>query len=350
MFGSRLKQALRVLLRGDHAPAARAALPAITPEEVEEARRFFPRSKFFIFGHARSGTTLLARLVRLHPQVHCNWQSHFFTRAPFLTGLVDSPEVAEWLARRNNRWNRGRDLSPVVLRAVADFMLEREAERERKSIVGDKSPSSRLHGAAVERLTAVYPDARLIYILRDGRDTLVSQRLQSFVDGVDGLSRGDLRLRQAFLAAPEDFVSGSRSIFVEADLRRAAARWAANVTETVRAGKELFGDRFLPLRFEDMLADPLATMAAVWAFLGATDPGSQEVEAVRNEMARNPDAEWQREQLGAAASLIPKGSVGSGGAMMTARDLAVMEQAAGAALRAWGYAESGGQGTMNSEQ
>lgn len=342
-FGLRLREAIRILIRRDRRAAIREAIPAITPEEVEEARRFFPRPKFFIFGHARSGTTLLARLVRLHRQVHCNWQSHFFTRAPFLTGLVESPQVAEWLGRRDNRWNRGRDLSPVVLRAVADFILEREAARQGKGIVGDKSPSSRLHGAAVERLAAVYPDARLIYIVRDGRDTLVSQRLQSFVDAVDTLSRDDLRLRRAFLESPDGFLAGGRSIFFEADLRRRAERWARNVTETVAAGKERFGDRFLQIRFEAVLAEPLSEVNRVWGFLGAADSSGDEEDAVRAEMALNPDAEWQRKQLGAAAVRIPKGGSGTWRGMMTAGDLAVVEQVAGPTLRAWGYAESVGQ-------
>ncbi len=223
------------------------------------------------------------------------------------------------------------------MRAVGDFILEREAAREGKSIVGDKSPSSRLHGAAVERLARVYPDARLIYIVRDGRDAIVSQRLQSFVDAVDGLSRDDLRLRQAFVGSPDDFLGGAHSIFVEADLRRGAERWARNVIETVAAGKDLFGDRFLHLRFEDVLADPLGTITGVWAFLGAAAPGEAEEDAVRLEMGRNPDAEWQRQRLGAAASRIPKGGSGSWRAVMTAGDLAVVEQAA---LRAWGYPES----------
>jgi len=339
-FGSRLKRAVRLLLRGDHTAVARTPIPAITQEEVEEARRFFPRPKFFIFGHARSGTTLLARVVRLHPQVHCNWQSHFFTRAPFLTGLVESPEVAEWLGRRNNRWNRGRDLSPVVMRAVADFILEREAIQEAKGIVGDKSPSSLLHGAAVERLAGVYPDARLIYILRDGRDAVVSQRLQSFVDAVDTLTRDDLRLRHAFLASPEAFLGGARSIFLEGDLRGRAEGWARNVTETVAVGKELFADRFHYLRFEDLLADPPGAIKKVWAFLGAAAPGETEEKALRLEMGRNLDAEWQRGQLGEVASRIPKGGAGSWKRMMTARDLEVVEQVAGPILRAWGYPES----------
>ena len=102
-------------------------VPAISPDEIAEAREFFPLDKFFIFGHARSGTTLLTRLIRLHPEVHCNYQGHFFTRQPTLEGLVNRAEIEDWFTRRSNRWNHGHDLSPVVLRAVSDYIMEREA-------------------------------------------------------------------------------------------------------------------------------------------------------------------------------------------------------------------------------
>jgi len=65
---SRLKSAARILVKGDIKKNKRNPIPAITPEEVAEIKQFFPREKFFIFGHARSGTTLLLRLVRLHPK------------------------------------------------------------------------------------------------------------------------------------------------------------------------------------------------------------------------------------------------------------------------------------------
>jgi len=149
----RFKLAARILTKGAEPEKARRELiPPISLEEVAEARQFFPMGKFFIFGHARSGTTLLTRLVRVHPDVHCNYQAHFFTRPPLLNSLVSDPDVGAWLARRSNRWNRGRDLSPVVLRAVSDFIMERDARLAGKNIVGDKSPNSLLDGRAVQLL------------------------------------------------------------------------------------------------------------------------------------------------------------------------------------------------------
>ena len=142
----RIKKAARVLIKGEVKPRKRTPIPAISTSELDEVHQFFSRPKFFILGHARSGTTLLARLVRLHPEIHCNWQAHFFTREPFLKSLVNSPEAAEWLGRKSNRWNQGEDLSALVMRASADFILERDAAKAGKRIVGDKSPSSLIHG------------------------------------------------------------------------------------------------------------------------------------------------------------------------------------------------------------
>jgi hypothetical protein len=240
-FINRLKAAARILQHGlppnvdlYHQRPLRTEIPSISAEEVAEAKAFFPLEKFFIFGHARSGTTLLTRLIRLHPEVHCNYQAHFFTRTPFLQALVADPEVAAWLSQHSNRWNRGRDLSPVVLRAASDFILEREARRVGKSIVGDKSPNNTVGGEAVRKLHAIYPDAHLIFIVRDGRDALLSHRFQDFVDRADRLSAEDIHLREEFTRQPVPFLTGQRSLFSEARLRSEASSWVKNLERIVR--------------------------------------------------------------------------------------------------------------------
>src|SRR6188474_385069 len=255
---SRFKSAARILLKGDSKKKKRNPIPAIAPEEVAEIRQFFPRDKFFIFGHARSGTTLLMRLARLHPEVHCNYQAHFFTRRPLLKSLVDSPEAEEWLTRKSNRWNQGRDLSPLVLRAAADFIMERDAAREGKMIVGDKSPSSTIHGQAVRDMHSIYPDAKLVYIVRDGRDVLISERFRNFVEESKFLSAEDKSIIDELRKDPTQFMNGSRSIFTEIFIRRVAKGWVANLNETEAEGKRLYGERYFSLRYEDLLAAPFA--------------------------------------------------------------------------------------------
>src|SRR5215216_5749915 len=252
----RVKSAARILLKGDSKKKRRNPIPVITPEEVAEIKQFFPREKFFIFGHARSGTTLLMRLMRLHPDVHCNYQAHFFTRQPLLKSLVNTPAAEEWLKRKSNRWNQGRDLSPLVLRVAADFIMERDAAKEGKHIVGDKSPSSTIHGQAVRDMHSIYPDAKLVYIVRDGRDVLVSERFRNFVEESRILRPEDKRIIEGLRKDQSQFTNGTRSIFTESFIHRVAKGWVQNLQETEDEGRRLFGKRYFSIRYEDLLAKP----------------------------------------------------------------------------------------------
>jgi hypothetical protein len=336
---SRFKAAARILLKGDSKKKKRGPIPAITAEEVAEIKQFFPREKFFIFGHARSGTTLLMRLVRLHPDVHCNYQAHFFTRQPLLKSLVDTSEAEEWLKRKSNRWNQGRDLSPLVLRAAADFILEREAARVGKPIVGDKSPSSTIHGQAVRELHALYPDAKLIYIVRDGRDVLISERFRNFVEESKFLSAEDQRIVADLRKDQTPFTNGRRSIFTEAFIRRVASGWVRNSREIKAEGRRLFAENYHSLRYEDLLAHPFDELLKLWTFLGV--PVGQSLEkAIQEEMSSNPDEEWQAKRNEDIASFLPKGHAGNWRRLFTEKDKSIFKEVANETMIEWGYETS----------
>ncbi|MEA3351625.1 MAG: sulfotransferase [Chloroflexota bacterium] len=333
----RLILTARVALTGRVSLANRDEIPAITPEEVGEAKAFFPLDKFFVFGHARSGTTLLTRLIRRHPDVHCNYQGHFFTREPTMQGLVDRHDVEAWFTRHSNRWNRGRDLSPVVLRAAIDFIMEREARPLGVSVVGDKSPNSLLNGEAVRLMHKLYPDGKLIFIVRDGRDAAVSHRFQTFIDATQHLTRRDWAIRAAFKRKSDPFMRGERSIFTKRGIRTAAEGWAANVTETDRLGREIYGGQYLSLRYEDLLASPWEQMCRLWELLNV-DVARQDLRALLDaELDRNPDAKWQQHKAGDLVEPLQKGKTGSWRELFTPRDRDVFDEIAGDALAAWGY-------------
>ncbi len=139
----RLRDAWAVLAHGAKVVHKRTEIPAITTEEIEEVKAFFPMDKFFIYGHSRSGNTLLMRLVRLHPEVHANYQGVFFSRPPGLKAFVNSLEIEEWLKRPQvHGWLffafdvEGELLSLmswlglILLMFISGFEIERSLSRE----------------------------------------------------------------------------------------------------------------------------------------------------------------------------------------------------------------------------
>lgn len=334
---SRFKSAARILVKGEPKKKARKPIPAITAEELAEVKQFFSRDKFFVMGHARSGTTLLMRLLRLHEEVHCNYQAHFFSRKPMLKSLVDSPEAEEWLTRKSNRWNQGRDLSPLVLRTAADFIMERDAAREGKHIVGDKSPSSTIHGQIVRDTHLIYPDAKIIYIVRDGRDVLISERFRNFVEESKFLTSEDKRIMADLRTDSVPFSDGRRSIFTETSIRNIAKRWVDDLNEIDSESKRLYDGKYISLRYEDMLSQPFTELSRLWQFLGVQKMDQTLEKKLTEEMSSNPDEEWQAQRNEGIASFLPKGQAGNWQRLFTARDKALFKEVAGDVLVKWGY-------------
>jgi hypothetical protein len=337
---TRLKAAARILLRGESRAHRSTPIPQITAEDLADFHRFFPRAKFFVFGHARSGTTLLMRLLRLHPEVYCDYQAHFFTRRPLLKSLVDTPEVEEWLHRKSNRWNHGKDLSPIVLRAAAEYIMERDAARAGKRIVGDKSPSSTIHGQSVRDLHSVFPDAKLVYIVRDGRDVLISERFRNFVEESRYLDIKGKQILEDLRKAPESFGAGKRSILTASMLYRVAGGWAANLKEVDSEGRRLFGRNYIALRYEDLLEDPARQLRLLWNFLGVRRMPNILDRRIREEMRSNPDEEWQSRRGHDLAPFLAKGKPGNWRTLLTERDRVLFQEVAGDVLLAWKYEDS----------
>ena len=82
-------------------------------------------------------------------------------------------------------------MTPVALRAMVDYIMERDARIVGKTVVGDKSPNMKTGGQAIAEMRLIYPDAQVINMVRDGRDVLLSHRFQAFIDKPELLNRED---------------------------------------------------------------------------------------------------------------------------------------------------------------
>src|SRR5919206_4617799 len=140
----------------------------------------------FIVGSARSGTTLLQRMVDAHPQIavihETRWIPRYFRKRTGLTpeGFV-TPELIPKLLefRRFPKMKVGREEleglidsgEPVSYSSFVSAIYDLYGQREGKSLVGDKTPG---YVRNIPILHGLWPAAKFVHIIRDGRDVCLS--------------------------------------------------------------------------------------------------------------------------------------------------------------------------------
>jgi Sulfotransferase family len=308
---------------------------------------------FFIAGEMRSGTSWLRRTVSAHPEIACGHEGSFFGRdydheeipvyrdpvSSFTRALAVSEEFRVWHELPWNQWSNGyeEDLRNLM-RLSIDYFLSKEVARTGKRIVGDKSPQ---HTGCLDELYEIYPDCRIIHIVRDGRDVAVSamhhwwREAKDQAGGVFELTPEELEIRDAYLQDCEGFLVSGRSIFTEERLRQLARRWSYRVGKAHRDGTTLFGERYLEIRYEDLLQDTPDTLRRIFELLRArTEDRIIEhcINAGSFERAsrRKPGEED-------SYSFFRKGVAGDWRSVFTQRDLQIYGELAGDQLRRMGY-------------
>jgi hypothetical protein len=216
---------------------------------------------FIIGGHPRSGTTMLFRLCRDHPQIGITGEFKCFrkleTRFPtYVTGLEKKWREKSfigrldryppwpyrvrsgwflarfWLLMRLRIWRRPVRVADVeaVLRTLTG-----------KAVVGDKYPR---YVFWLKRLSS-FPDLKRIMIARDGRDVV-----SSF------LRKVRTRWRNLPVARSENTA------------RRIAERWVEAEENIERYRNSLF-----VVRYEEFVRDPIPALRGMAEYLGVDPAG-----------------------------------------------------------------------------
>jgi hypothetical protein len=269
----------------------------------------------FIIGFQRSGTTLLRMMLDAHPDLAIPldttglWE-RYAARLDAYGGLAAPSDVARLVAdllqeERIRLWQLDASAEEIVglmegggyADVVAAF-YRAYARSRGKRYWGDKDPGNMTR---IHLVNDWFPQARFVHIIRDGRDACLSQLEQDFG---------------------------------HSDLLRCASGWCEEVTWVRRIGAILGPARYLELRYEDLVREPVARLREVCAFLGLTyDPAMLEYH--RHVERSIPDAKrhiWplidrppQREN-----AYRWKGRLSEGSRLC-------FEKRAGALLRALGY-------------
>jgi hypothetical protein len=196
----------------------------------------------FFLGVPRSGTTLIQRLANAHPELAVVHELHWLPRLwEKRTGIAADgtvkPEFADvLLADRRFRKlkvapDRVRELAaerPHYSRLISD-LFDMHGAAQGKRLVGEKTPG---YVRRIATLHELWPRARIVHVIRDGRDVALS---------LTSWHRGERTL-------------GGFPTWSEDRLVTAALFWEW----TVRQGRDavrLFGERYHELRYDALVAD-----------------------------------------------------------------------------------------------
>ncbi|MBA2443144.1 MAG: sulfotransferase [Rubrobacter sp.] len=352
------------LVRGvmSYEPAARAVRAATSAASGLSRRSGAERpgdydTVFFIAGEMRSGTSWLRRTLSAHPKVACGHEGSFFGRdydreeIPVYTApvssltraLTASGELETWHGLPWNQWAEDyeEDLNNLA-RLCVDYFLAKEVARTGKRVVGDKSPQ---HTANLDEIHTIYPDARVIHVIRDGRDVAVSamnhwwRLAQDREEAVFELAPEELEIRDAYSQDKDAFRAAGRSIFTGERLEQLARRWDHRVGKARRDGTELYGGQYLEVRYEDLLAETPGHLGKMLRFLGVSAAEEDVERCLRASSFERASSRRQGEED--AGSFFRKGVAGDWKNVFTARDRELYEEIAGPALAQFGYETSG---------
>lgn len=157
---------------------------------------------FFVCGAPKSGTTWLQKALDAHPELVCAGEGHFADS--YLDGISDvlksyyrQQEVVARNVYEGNPYYRHsprKDFAFLSISFIASAFAGLDIPAGTR-LVGDKTPANVEH---LELLHYLFPDAKFVNIVRDGRDTLVStfkhvervNRTRQSIDDVDAFLLG----------------------------------------------------------------------------------------------------------------------------------------------------------------
>jgi hypothetical protein len=212
----------------------------------------------FIVGCPRSGTTLLRRLVDTHPLVavidEMRWIASFFERREGLTpeGLVTPDLVDRLLAYDRfatleiNREQLARLIDtadPVPYPTFVTGIFDLYGQAQGKSLVGDKTPR---YARRIGTLHTLWPHAKFVHLIRDGRDVCMSI----------------LNWKKA------DHALGRFSTWEVDQVSTAAVWWEWHVRLGREDGGSLAPNLYHEVRYEELVSEPAKECENLCDFLG----------------------------------------------------------------------------------
>ncbi len=275
----------------------------------------------FIVGCPRSGTTLLQRMVNAHPDIAVTPESHWIPRLyakpwaltsegpvkpKLIRRLLGHPKFARLKISPEEIARLTGNGKPISYGNLVSRIFELYGERQGKPLVGDKTPD---YVRSIETLHSLWPSARFVHVIRDGRDVALSM-----MDWPKSRPK------------PGDFTT-----WREDRVSTAALWWEFNVRLGRKAGMSIGNNLYYEVRYESLVNHPREEIAALCGFLGVPYADSM-LHFYEATATSDPGLEARRAHLPVTPGLR------DWSAQLPTQDNERFEAAAGTLLEELGYA------------
>jgi hypothetical protein len=309
---------------------------------------------FFVVGRGRSGTSWLRILLNSHPEIMCLGEGRFFERdfkredfmqlqlenippSSLYRAILESRYLRSWIDR--SVWAKGEATDKHLTnltRLAVDYFLTEQLSKTNKRLVGDKTPF--VSAGVIEEISTIYPEAKVVHIIRDGRDVAVS--LVHFMwnhakseGGIYDLEPEELEKRYAYRKG--SLVPPAESLFTRERLIRIATDWSTTVGKVREDGPALLGGNYTEVRYEDLLERPVGEAQRLLEFLGADSSEEMAMRCVKRAgFERRTDRKRGEED---SSSRFRKGVAGDWKSVFTKEDKRIFKETAGNLLIELGY-------------
>lgn len=205
-------------------------MSTVTQSSLDEHKQVkLHQQPAFIVGAVRSGTTLLRLMLDHHPELAFHFEFEFAVDQILPDGSF--PQVAQYHDYLSQ--HRVFELSEGVIDPSLSYpelvnsFLEQKRCRENKTLVG-----ATVHHH-IDRIQHLWPEAKYIHLLRDGRDVARSCKMMGWAG----------------------------------NMYHAVDRWIEAELTWEKLRKQIPTERKLEVRYEDLICEPEATLTRICQFL-----------------------------------------------------------------------------------
>lgn len=273
----------------------------------------------FLVGMGRSGTTIIFESLAQHPDLvwlsnYCEWMPRYL----FPNAMVP---IVDRLGLRGRKKQYGRSIpvnrylpQPDEAYAFWDHYSQEKFSRDYLNAVrATPEMAGRVRSAIVRLmfwqrksrfaakltgpgriafLTSIFPDARFIHIIRDGRPVVESLLRQRFWREKGGLAG------PYWEGTPQHLLQEWEASGRDPDVL-AALQWR-HVVQSIRADAAMLPtESYMELRYEDFVAGPKKSLAAICLFAGLpVDEGFLAASGYGSGSFRNMNEKWREMDKG----------------------------------------------------